>query len=198
MSLSKEIILVNVNLRKGDHDSFVEVYNLYNKELYHFIKKFIWDSDQINDILNEVFLNLWKYRERINVTLPLRHYLYKIARNMVYKVLKKELKLMGLLEDIRWMKEKEIQPSSIENKLHEDELNIIYDLAVNQLPPQRKRIFKMSREEGLSYKEIGEYLNISPNTVKEHMSLAMKTMQDYIAKDHGIVLSTLICLLLFQ
>ena len=76
----------------------------------------------------------------------------------------------------------------VERSLLDKEYATIYNLAVEILPPQRKRIFRMSREEGLSYKEIAGNLEISTQTVKEHMSLAMKTIKDYIAKEHDILL----------
>ena len=74
----------------------------------------------------------------------------------------------------------------------EGELDEIYGLAIDKLPSQRKRIFRMCREQGLSHKEIAQHLNISPNTVKEHMSLAMRTIKEYLAKDHDLIFAVLI------
>lgn len=189
MSVSTEIYWINIRLKEGDHKAFYEIYNRFNKTLYHFTKKFIQDTDLIDDIIHDAFLNLWNARHRIKGDHPIEAYLFRITRNLVFKQLKSQMKSADAMIELKYFEESRIVEPSAEQSVIEEEYIDIYELAIDRLPPQRKRIFIMSREQGLSHKEIAQYLEISPNTVKEHMSLAIKTIRDYIAKDHGVVLS---------
>ncbi|NGM63121.1 RNA polymerase sigma-70 factor [Sphingobacterium sp. SGG-5] len=195
MSVTTEVYWINIRLRDGDHKAFLEIYNRHGKTLYYFAKKFIQDTDVIDDIVHDSFLNLWNARHRIKSEYPIENYLFRIVRNLVFKHLKSQLKSHEALVELKHFEEKRIVQQSAEQTVIEEEYDGIYELAIERLPPQRKKIFMMCREEGLSHKEIAQFLNISPNTVKEHMSLAMKTIQDYIAKDHGVILSLVFVLL---
>ncbi len=182
------IYQTNIHLRNGDHDSFMDVYNQYAKMLYHFLKKYIQDPHTVDDMVHDTFFNLWRSRERIELTRPIQNYLFRIARNVVYDELKKQIRQSDAMLTLKYEGELKATAYSVDNAILENEYDAIYDLAINRLPPQRKKIFRMHREEGLSHKEIAEFLDISPNTVKEHMSLAMKSIKDYIAKDHDMIL----------
>ena len=191
------VYCVNIRLKEGDHQAFYEVYNRFNKMLYHFVRKFTQDGDIIDDIIHDAFLNLWNARHRIKADYPIEGYLFRITRNLVFKHLKSQLKTAEAMVELRYYEEKRTIQNSVEQSVINEEYEGIYGLAVNRLPPQRRRIFIMSREKGLSYKEIAQFLDISPNTVKEHMSLAMKSIKDYIAKDHDVILKALIFYILF-
>lgn len=192
------VYLVNVRLKEGDHQAFYEVYNRSNKMLFHFVRKFIQDTDAIDDIIHDAFLNLWNARHRIDPKYPIDAYLFRITRNLVFKHLKSQLKSAEAMVELRYFEEKRAVQHSAEQSIIHEEYEGIYELAIDRLPPQRRRIFIMSREKGLSYKEIAQFLDISPNTVKEHMSLAMKSIRDYVAKDHGVILKMLFFYALFS
>ncbi|MBL1411495.1 RNA polymerase sigma-70 factor [Sphingobacterium faecale] len=193
---SKEFFLINNRLKDSDHNAFLEIYDTYAKALYHFVKKFIYDSAAIDDLVHDAFLNLWNARERIKPNYPIQNYLYKIARNLVYKRLKEQMRFLEIQGELAYIEEKRIVQYSVEETFIDAEYKGIYKSAVEQLPNQRRRIFQMSRQEGLSHKEIAERLGISINTVKEHMSLAMRSIQEYIAREHNILLKLLIVYLL--
>jgi len=195
MSITTEVYWINIRLRDGDHKAFLEIYNRHSKTLYHFARKFIQDTDVIDDIIHDSFLNLWNARHRIKGEYPIESYLFRIVRNLVFKHLKSQLRSAEAMVELKYFEEERSVARSAEQAVIEEEYEDIYELAIDRLPPQRKKIFMMCREEGLSHKEIAQFLNISPNTVKEHMSLAMKTIQDYIAKDHGVILSLVFVLL---
>ncbi|MBE8721489.1 RNA polymerase sigma-70 factor [Sphingobacterium pedocola] len=198
MSENEEVYWINIRVREGDHQAFLEIYNRFNKTLYHFVKKFIQDTDVIDDTIHDAFLNLWNARHRIEGNHPIEGYLFRITRNLIFKQLKSQLKSAEAMVELRYFEEKRAVQQSVEQLVIHEEYEGIYELAIDRLPPQRKKIFIMSREKGLSYKEIAQFLEISPNTVKEHMSLAMKSIRDYIAKDHDVILKLLIFFLLFM
>jgi len=184
---------INIRLRSGDHQAFVEIYDANAKVLYHFVKKYIQNNAVIDDIIHDSFLLLWKSRDRIKVAHPVSHYLFRITRNQVFKELKKQIRTAEVFPlSTTPLFDEACKSYTAEESLIDKEYDSIYELAINRLPPQRKRIFKMSREEGLSYKEIAGDLEISSQTVKEHMSLAMKSIKDYIAKEHHILLKSVV------
>ncbi|MVZ60795.1 RNA polymerase sigma-70 factor [Sphingobacterium humi] len=192
------LINLNIRLKNGDHDAFVLLYTSNSNELYHFVNKYIKDSSICDDIIHDTFLNLWNARTRISPEHPIKHYLFRICRNLIYKEIKKQVNT-ALLFNTQLAESLEVQGTEcVERSLLDKEYATIYNLAVDILPPQRKRIFMMSREEGLSYKEIAGNLEISTQTVKEHMSLAMKTIKDYIAKEHDILLKITLLWLFFN
>ncbi len=189
---------MNISIKNGDHKAFIILYDKHAKEMYHFMKRYIQSSEVIDDLIHDTFINLWNARARINTNKPIQPYLYRIARNLMFKEIKKQIIQANLFVDVNQAENKVSSQYCIENMLYEKEYFTIYNLAINRLPPQRKRVFRMSREEGLSYSEIAGSLEISTQTVKEHMSLAMKSIKEYIAKEHDILLKAVIFALIFE
>lgn len=197
MSNSDNTNNLGLLLREGDHLAFMQLYEKYVHGLFNFIKKYIADESIVEDLIHESFYNLWRYRHNIKEGHPVQNYLYRIARNEVYKEISKQIQQKTTLSTYAENK-KGMFEGSVYQSILEDELGEIYDMAINKLPPQRRRIFIMCREEGLTHKEIAEHLNISPNTVKEHMSLAMRAIKDYLTKEHDVIFTAnILCSLHF-
>ena len=195
MDATKVYYTINHKLREGCHEAFMEIYNKNNRLMYNYIRKYVSDSNTIDDIIHNSFLNLWNAKERISVYHKVENYLFRITRNEIYKYYRERLRKLSIEEEIQKSKTESYVVEG-EDCLANLEYEKIYRLAIMQLPPQRQKIFKLSREEGLSYQEIAERLDISPNTVKEHMSLAMKTIRTYLVKEHDIALGIIILSLL--
>lgn len=187
---SKLIYQINVRLSSGDHEAFLEIYERYSRLLYNFIRKYIQDQDTVADMVHDTFYNLWRSRERVKAEYPIKNYLYRIARNVVFKELKKQVKKAAVLANLERQEARRVTAPSPDYL--GSAYRTLYEQALAQLPPQRKRIFQLCREEGLSHKEIARFLEISPNTVKEHMYMAMKSMKDYLAREHDIVMKLLV------
>jgi len=197
MNSAKIYYSINKKLKEGDHNTFIKIYLDNNKLLYNYIKKYIIEEYIIDDIIHDSFVLLWNARERINTHYKVENYLFKIVKNSIFKHYKEKIKKDYVQKN---MQDSFINSynNSPEQVLEHLEFDKIYKLAIDQLPPQRKRIFKLSREDGLSYNEIAKILNISPNTVKEHMSLAMKTIKLYLTKEHDLVLGYIAISLLYN
>ncbi|NML38789.1 RNA polymerase sigma-70 factor [Chitinophaga sp. G-6-1-13] len=173
-------------LRLGDPEAFIAIYNQYYSSLYSYILHFISIPQLAEDALQEVFARIWEIRERINPELSFSGYLYRITRNHVFKLLKKisadeELRTQAILEVYR-------QTDDAEARVLWKEYEQLLREAVSQLPPQRQRVFRLCREECKSYEEVATELGISRNTVKEHMVLAMRSIQFFFYHHAGGVL----------
>jgi len=173
-----------IRLHKDDVRAFDLLYSKYYRALYAFILKYLKLPQLSEDILQEVFLKVWEVRKQINPENSFQAYLYKIARNRVYKEFKKiaaeDERLLLLAGQIAQSAE---EP---EAKARWNEYQRIFENAVERLPAQRKRIFRLCRQEGRSYEEVASELHISRNTVKEHMVLGTKFIKEFIFQYYRI------------
>ncbi|TYR36215.1 RNA polymerase sigma-70 factor [Sphingobacterium phlebotomi] len=184
-NISRETLL---KLKSGDAKAFVEIYDAYHKGIFLFIHKYLRDDMSTEDIVHEVFMKIWEIKERIDPDKSFIAYMYRIARNATYKELKKRLEHASL--DIFESEGTEpLATESLEESYQAKEYDLLLDHAVKSLPPQRQKVFVLCRQEGKTYEEVANQLCISPYTVKEHMSLAMKSIQDYMGKKAGLSIS---------
>jgi len=176
-------------LIEGDAQAFTEIYELYQDKIFAFAYKLTKSKEDANDVVQEIFIKLWQRREQIKIELNFGAYLRKMTQNHVYDLLQKMAKDRSLQEKIK------TNIQALQNKTEQDllgkELQKAYLEAIENLPPQRKKIYQLSRDEDLSYDEIAERLNLSRNTVHNQMVSAIRSIREYISKHPG-----LICLLI--
>ncbi|MCU7552615.1 RNA polymerase sigma-70 factor [Chitinophagaceae bacterium LB-8] len=180
-----EIKLLHL-LKAGDTDAYLQLYNKYHSALYAYILRFIKIPELAEDVLQEVFLKIWEIRERINPDLSFQAYLYRISRNSVFKLVKKIAADEELRNQVAYHISETIEDADL--NLQWQRYHEILQAAIHQLPPQRQKIFKLCRQEGKKYEEVAAELNISRNTVKEHMVLAVKFLKDYVSRHADIQL----------
>ena len=148
-----------------------------------YARKYVDDLDQAEEIVQDMFFNLWQRRQQMDINISVEAYLFRSVRNACLNYLKhlkvREEHRLATNAEIR-QKEQEVHDSVIALELQER-----IEEVVESLPPERKRIFKMSRYEELKYKEIAEKLNLSVKTVEAQMSKALKHLRlhlsDYLA-----------------
>lgn len=181
-------------LKGGDEVAYKLIYDRYHSQLYYYALKFLKLSDLAEDVVHDVFLKLWEVRHQLKPEYGVVGYIYKISRNQIFKVIKKiaaeaelRTKVIGFIE------QQLIEP---EAELEWNEYSELLGDAVEQLPPQCKRVFKLCRQEGKTYEEASLILGISKHTVKEHMMVAMKSIRKYFQQNADIVFSLLIVELL--
>lgn len=187
MEKVSEIFLINARLKKGDDTAFLEIYERHHQHLYIFVYRYIQDNNLIDDILHDAFLKLWEARARISLRFPIHQYLFRITRNLVFQELKSKARTLSLIAEISRESSELDLFSAADFKYQEKEYEEIYQKAVDSLPPQRQRVFILCREKGASYKEAAQILDISPQTVKEHMALALKSIRNYLGAYQDIV-----------
>lgn len=166
-------------LGQGDHKSFDALFMLYHPRVKNFLKGFIKDEEEACDMAQDIFFKVWTNRESISKVSSLKAYLYRMARNMVYDYYEHSL--------VKESYEQKQQLSStyadlIEEDLYAQELSILIDIAIEQMPEQRRRIFKMSRKEGLSNDEISQRLQINKRTVENHITQALADLREVVRR----------------
>jgi RNA polymerase sigma-70 factor (ECF subfamily) len=162
-------------LRAGDESAFGLVYTQFNKQVYRLAFRFLKDKGPVEEIVQEAFLNLWLSREKLNEDGNLWLYLYVITKRLSLNALREIHKSSALFEKLTAHIE-ELHNATEEEILAADMERFTKGLIIN-LPRQQQQVYKLSRTEGLSHIEIAAKLQISQNTVNNHMVGALKTLR---------------------
>lgn len=173
-------------LARGDEKAFRDIFLYYYPRLVSFAAKITKNEDDAEEIAQEALLRLWKRREEFHHTNYLGSWLYKVASNLAFDFLKRASRENKLLIYFKQTADpyRDIIPE-LENKEREAEILA----AIKQLPPQQALIYKLSREEGLSHQQIAEKLNISTNTVKNHLVKVLQTLRKVLNKTANLFFS---------
>jgi RNA polymerase sigma-70 factor (family 1) len=162
----------------GNESAFDIIYETYCDKVYRLAFRFLKDKEQSEEIVQECFINLWMSRQKLNPEGNIWLYLYVIAKRLSLNSLRQicqSRELTGMLINYT---------TTVHNNTEEDilvhDLELFTEKIINQLPKQQQLIFRLSRIEHLSHKEIADQLQISPNTVKNHMVEALKTLRSHL------------------
>lgn len=165
-------------LRGGDVDAFEKVFYSFSDRLYYFALRYMRNQQDAEEIVQDVFVKLWENRESLNEDLSFSGYLFTIARNTIFNQNRKKVNEKAYFEYVK--NYLDTFSSKTEDDLIYADIKSIVDKVVEELPHQRKLIYKLSRESGLSYREIAQQLNLSERTVEAHIRLALKTVTQVI------------------
>jgi len=171
---------------KGEVKAFDKIFEIYNQKLYRFAKSILKNREDAKDVVQEVFVRIWQNRNEIKEYSTFKSYLFTIAYNIIVDHFRKRLKDKKY-KDFLEANINEVD-SSQEKHIEFSDLNKLYEQSVEQLPPRRKLIYKMNRNEGLTYKEIAERLNISRNTVRNQMAKTLQFLRKKIGKETLLVM----------
>ncbi len=166
-------------LSENDQQAFEELYRRYHSKLFFFIQKLSGSAATAEDIVQDVFIKLWTQRHNLAGIGNLNAWIFRITRNQAINVIKRHANEALILQEIA----QETTPG--ENRSHEilvqKNMHAVLRKVVDELPPQQKLVFLLSREEGLTYAQIGEKLGISALTAKKHAAQALRTLREKIS-----------------
>ena len=181
--ISQEEIIIR-KVKNGDTLAFEELFNKYYQKLKQFTYQFTKSEFIAEEIVQEVFINLWVKRDKIDLNLSFNGYIYRITRNLLINHLKKMARDEKALEEFWYNMDKE--KDNVSEQILDKEYNQHLEEAIDKLPKQKQLIFRLSREEGKSHYQIAEELGISKNTVKNHMVAAIKAIKNYLQTNADI------------
>lgn len=174
-----------IKLREGDESAFIKIYNQYRSKVYTYAYQLSKSTVAAEETVQEVFIKIWHKREQLNTELSFSAYIKKITLNHVLNHLKKVARERALQEQV--FNNIETSSNKTEDRILEKELRKIYEEAIERLPQQKKLIYQMSRKDELSHDEIARQLNISKNTVKNHMVEATRSIREYVSKNGSVI-----------
>lgn len=158
----------------GNTDAFERLFFQYQPRLVYFLTGLTHDKEVSRDMAQDLFLSLWRDREKLKDVKSFSSYLFQMARYTVYDYFDR------LAVSEKYADELLQNPSvaeSEEETLFVLELQSLINNTVAQMSPQRQRIYRMSREEGLSNDEIAVRLDISKRTVENHLTAALAILR---------------------
>ena len=163
-------------LKNGDTEAFDTIYHKYCHRLHNFALRYLKQKEDAEGIVQEVFIKIWNYRENINTDLSFESFLFKTTYNDTISLLRKRVSEKKSNEYLKTFQQIS-NTEDIIDEMHYEELTDKLHTLLDQLTPRQKEIYLLSREEGLSHKEIAQQLNISSNTVKNHLVTILKFLR---------------------
>ena len=158
-----------------DKAQFEELFNLHYSNLCAYANNFLKELEAAEEVVQEVLFKVWTNRDKLEITTSIQSYLFRAVRNGCLNVIKH----VNIREEYKIHNERTIE---MEERSQEDDV-IISELeqkireAIDMLPTERRKVFIMSRYDGLKYKEIAEKLKISVKTVENQMGSALKFLR---------------------
>ena len=163
-----------VSLKAGNKKALSALYDHYWKPLYLSSYNLLHDKETCEEIIQDVFIDLWNKRDRLQIQTSLKTYLFACVRYKVFAEFRKNKNLrFELFENI----EERLQNTTPETELIHKELRKQIRLVVDNLPDKCRTVYKLSRNERLTHKEIAQRLNISTKTVENHITIALNALR---------------------
>nr|WP_262921392.1 RNA polymerase sigma-70 factor [Maribellus maritimus] len=182
-------------LKEGDMMAFDAIYDTYCHKLHQFVLTYLKQEEDAEEIVQEVFIKIWKSRDKINIYSSFESFLFTIAYNATMSLLRKrvsESKSREYLRSIQQVNTAEPVISEIQFKELEHKVQSLLE----QLTPRQKEIYNLSREEGLTHHEIAIKLGISESTVNNHLVAIIKFFKSHI--DSSLAVNVLFLCLFFS
>lgn len=164
---------------QDDETAFEALFMAYYENLCRFTSQYVSAHDVVEDLVQDIFLNVWERRRALDPEKSIRSYLYKAARNEALKYLNRQhVRRRYRDEQRRFGADAQNGP---EERLRDRELETRVRRALLAIPERRRHIFILSRQHGLTYAEIAELLDISVKTVETQISRALRFLEHQFA-----------------
>lgn len=166
-------------MAKGNELAFKQIFDAYRPRVYSLALKMLTSNELAEEVVQEVFIKIWEKRDTLHQIANFKGYLYQMARNRVFDEFKR-ISREAIREES--VDENIPEPSgNTDHLLRQKQLDSLLEKTLNKLPKQQQYIFKLSREQGLTYKEIAEIVGLSPLTVKTHMKNTLAFLRNHLS-----------------
>ncbi|MEM1407949.1 MAG: RNA polymerase sigma-70 factor [Bacteroidota bacterium] len=166
--------------KKDSYPTFEKLYKRFYSMLISHAFRYMRSTQQADDMVSEVFYKIWKRRSEIKMTSSLQSYLYTSVRNKCLDHLRSESRVEHCDDDV--LVDFDAKTATPHQYTVGEELKKRIENAIEALPNDRRRIFRMSRDNGLKYKEIADILGISIKTVETQMGRALKHLRNELSE----------------
>lgn len=192
MSRSSSLDLPIESFRAGGRQAFEVIFLHYQDRLLYFALKTVKSPEVAKDIVQETFIRLWLHRQTVKEA-TLEAYLFTIVRNLAVDYLKNLARQTTIGQE--YQQRVGYSQNTTERHLLDNEYQQHLQAAINRLPRQRKKVFCLTRDEGLTHEAVAAQLGISRETVKRQVSFALQDIRAYLKQHADIAISLLITFL---
>jgi len=175
--VEEEKRLMVESIKGNNPDAFNELYSHYFPAVYSFSYKFLKSKVLAQECTQQTFIKVWERREHLKCELSIKSYLFTICKNSILKIIEGNAREHKFRELVL----QENRSVQMDTNTESDDMEKLANDALEQLPPQRQRIFKLCKIEGKSYQEVAVNLGISRGTVRDHMFKATKSIKRFIS-----------------
>ena len=177
MNTEQDAILLR-KLKQGDFKSYEAIFLRYYPKFHAFAKGMVKGDWAAEDLVQNVFMKLWIHREELNEALSLHNYLLVLTRNEVYNHIRLKNNFLKYRSLVPY---DDVVRESVESYYNTAEITRIVEQTVEKMPDQRRRIYRLSKEDNLSNHEIADRLGLSFRTVEKHLELALKQIRSALS-----------------
>jgi RNA polymerase sigma-70 factor (ECF subfamily) len=186
--------LIIKNLKEGDVLSFDNIFKKYNKKVYYFAFSYLKNREEAEDVVQEVFMNLWRYRDQINEYYVFSKYLFKITYTTTCKKFRKQASSKKQMEEV--MRNCIYEDNSTNLDIEYNNLLETANSLIEKMPSRQKKIFLLCVNDQLTSEQIAQQLNISKKTVENYLSKVKTSLKKSFSDGH--ILSVLFLFLFFN
>lgn len=172
----KELLL---QLRDGEEVAFSKLYYSYANMVFRRIKRLVHIHSVAEELTQDVFYQIWKQRDRIDLEIPFQAVAMRIAKSIAINFYKKAMREHSLREQLVIAGSADYNP--VEEEIDFNEVRMLLESAISKLPPQRQRVFNLCKIEGRRYEDVALEFGVSVGTIKDHMAKAMRFLKQEIA-----------------
>jgi len=162
-------------VKSGDQRAYIEIYDRYKTPLQQHAYKKLGNMAEVEDILQELFIYLWDKRETLTLTSSLSGYLFTAVRNRIFNLYYKKQRETTYLDSLQDFIDREEPATDL--IMREKECSTIIEKEISALPPRMREVFLLSRNEGLTHKQIAERLGTSEQTVSTQIRNSLKILR---------------------
>jgi RNA polymerase sigma-70 factor (ECF subfamily) len=183
-------------MQSGSEDAFTTLYRHYSPQLYMNILRMVHDPLMTEEIVQELFTRIWQKRENKGIGENFAGYMYRIGQHLVHDFFRKLQRDRKLVE--RFQSYASEHYEHIEEALHHQQSSEILKKAIDQLTSQQKKVYELVKIEGYTYKKAAGTIGISPNTVKEYLVSANKSIRNYILNNTDSALALMLFIAIYS
>ena len=170
-----------VALKNNDIQAFDKLFKEYGKRLYYYAYGYLKSKTEAEEVVQEVFLKIWRNRKQLKPDLSFKAYIFKIAYHHILELFEQLTKKQAYQHEI--VNEAIRFTDDTNERLNYQMLLEKVESLIQKLPPRQSEILLKRKKEGIPVKEIARQLGISPKTVENHLTEALKTIKSGLGKD---------------
>ena len=168
-------------LKEDDAKAFDKLFGYYSKRLYYFVLGYLKSKPDAEEIVQDVFYKIWENRKTLKPELSFKAYIFKITYRKIIELFQKVAQEQMYRHEI--VSTSLDFDNNLEERIDYHSLLELVEKIVNDLPPRQKEIFIKRKREDISVKEIAVLLGITPKTVENHLTEALKAIKSGLLKE---------------